>query len=249
MQAIILAAGFGNRLRPITENIPKPLVEINGTPLLLNTLNLLSKYTINEVIIVVGHMKEKIIEKVGHKYKNMSIVYVENPIYDKTNNVYSMYLTKNYINDDVIMLEGDLFFNQNLLDVVMQGQADCNILVSPYDKTIMDGTVVRVDSENNVKALITKRDQEEGFDYANTMKTVNVYTFKKNFMVDKFFPAIELYIKTQDTNSYYELVLGSLIYYQNSNIKAIPIEATEWCEIDDLEDLKRAQIHFGGACN
>src|SRR5690554_5086347 len=99
MQAIILAAGFGSRLRPITENIPKSLVEINGTPLLLNTLNHLSKYPINEVIIVIGHLKEKIMKKIGHEYKNMRILYVENPIFDKTNNVYSLYLTKNYIYD------------------------------------------------------------------------------------------------------------------------------------------------------
>ena len=241
MQALILAAGFGRRLRPITEKIPKALVEVNGTPLLINALNHLSKYGVKEVIIVVGHMKEKIVEKVGFNHFNMRIIYVDNPKYSETNNVYSLYLAKNYIHDDLIMLECDLFYNWNLINTIVQGQADCNILVSPYDKKTMDGTVVKVDSKNNAEALIIKRDQGEGFDYTNMMKTVNIYKFKKEFIVNKFLPAIELYIQTQSVNSYYELVLGSLIYFGNSNIKVVPINATEWCEIDDMNDLRRAE--------
>ena len=246
MQALILAAGFGKRLRPLTDKIPKALVEVNGTPLLLNALNHLSKYKIDEVIIVTGHMKDKIVNRIGFNYSNMKIIYVDNPIYDKTNNVYSLYLAKNYIHDDLILLECDLFYNQKLIDTIMQGQADCNILVSPYDQKTMNGTVIKVDSENNAQALIIKRDQGQGFDYTNMMKTVNIYTFKKDFAIRQFFPAVELYIKTESINSYYELVLGSLIYYGNSNIKVVPIDATEWCEIDDMEDLKRAQMLFGG---
>ena len=244
MQALFLAAGFGKRLRPLTEKTPKALVEVNGTPLLINALNHLSKYKIEEVIIVTGHMKDKIVERIGYNYLNMEIIYVYNPIYNQTNNVYSLYLAKDYINDDLIMLECDLFYNQNLIDTIIQGQADCNILVSPYDQKTMDGTVIKVDSNNNAQALIIKRDQGQGFDYTNVMKTVNIYTFKKEFITKKFLPAVELYIQTQSVNSYYELVLGSLIYYGNSNIKVVPIDANEWCEIDDLDDLKRAQKLF-----
>ena len=129
MQAIILAAGFGQRLAPVTEDLPKALVEVNGHPLLVNALNLLSEFDIDEVIIVVGHLREKIIQRIGTVYKGMRITYVDNPRYRETNNVYSFYLTKDYIRDDVIMLECDLFFDKPLLEKVVRGEGDCSILV------------------------------------------------------------------------------------------------------------------------
>lgn len=244
MQALILAAGFGKRLQPLTNKIPKSLVEVNGTPLLINALNQLSNRNINEVIIVVGHKKEMIKEKIGSTYKNMKITYVENNLYNETNNVYSFYLAKEYIKEDLIMLECDLFYRRNLIDTILEGQAECNILVSKFDKETMNGTVIQIDDEKNAKALILKKNQDEKFDYSDKRKTVNIYTFKKEFIVNHFLPAIENYVKTESVNSYYELVLGSLIYFENHNIKVIEIDKSEWCEIDDEKDLKIAEKVF-----
>ncbi|MDD4036732.1 MAG: hypothetical protein PHS45_05390, partial [Bacilli bacterium] len=91
------------------------------------------------------------------------------------------------------------------------------------------------------KSLIIKRDQGLNFDYSDVMKTVNIYKLKSNFITNKFLPSIELYIKTESVESYYELVLGSIIYFGNSHIKVIPINASEWIEIDDINDLKLAE--------
>jgi NDP-sugar pyrophosphorylase family protein len=244
VQAIILAAGFGKRLRPLTENLPKCLVEVNGIPLLINILNHLSQKKICEVIIVVGHLKNIIISQIGHIYKGMKITYIENPVYDTTNNVYSFYLAQNYVHDDVILLECDLMINENAIDQLISGQADCNILVSPYDAQTMDGSVIRIDSDNSARELIIKRDQFSGFDYTSVFKTVNAYTLKKDFILNKFFPAVNVYVNTQSVNSFYELILGSLIYYGHSNIKVICIEPDEWCEIDNFDDLQRAEEMF-----
>ena len=245
MQALILAAGFGRRLQPITNKIPKSLVEVNGIPLLVNALDCLSGRDISETLIVVGDKKEQIIERIGFRYREMKITYIENSVYETTNNVYSFWLARNYINDDVIMLECDLIYNRSLIDrFLLESKASCNILVSKYNPQTMDGTVVEVDENNHVRSLIIKRDQKETMEYANMAKTVNIYCFKKHFIVDKFLPLIEVYVKAQSVNSYYELVLGGLVYYGNSDFSAVFADADEWFEIDDMEDLNRANTYF-----
>jgi choline kinase len=245
MQALILAAGFGKRLQPLTNTIPKCLIEVNGTPLLLNTLKCLSGRNITEVLIVVGDKKEQIINRVGHQYKEMKITYIENPKYRETNNVYSFWLSGNYIKDDLLMLECDLFYNRTLIDkIITDSKSACNILVSRYNVKTMDGTVVTVIRDNKISSLTIKRYQKENFDYSDVAKTVNVYFFRKEFIIERFLPSIENYVKTQSVNSYYELVLGSLIYYGNSDIRAIYIDESEWCEIDDVKDLERANVLF-----
>lgn len=241
MQALILAAGCGRRLRPLTDSIPKALVEINGVPLLCNALDCISGRGVAEVVLVVGDKKELIVQRVGHQYKGMKITYVENPLYNETNNVYSLWLARNYIHDDLIMLECDLFYGRPLIDSALSGNAECNILVSPFNAETMDGTVVNVAQDMIVDALIIKRFQTEGVDYSQMYKTVNIYTFTQDFFCNKFMPAIDTYIATQGANSYYELVLGSLVYFGNNNIKAINVDEDDWSEIDNLEDLKRVE--------
>lgn len=244
MQAIILAAGFGGRLRPLTDSMPKCLTEVNGIPMLLNTLGILDKCGISETIIVVGHMREKIVDTIGFQLNNMRITYVENTVYRETNNVYSFFLTNQYIHDDVLLIECDLFFREKLIRDVMAGDADCNIMVSPFNPDTMNGTVVRVEPDQSVTSLVIGKRQHEGFDYSSMMKTVNVYKFKSDFIISMLMPAVELYVRTQQVKSYYELVLGSLIYFGNASFHAVVIDETEWAEIDDMDDLRRAEAKF-----
>jgi len=116
MQAIILAAGNGSRLRPVTDNIPKTMVKVCGRTIIRRTLNCLAEIKrIEEVIIVVGYKAEKIREHVGESYKGMKINYVLNKHYASTNNIYSLWLAKDYVTDDVILLEGDVIFAKEML--------------------------------------------------------------------------------------------------------------------------------------
>ncbi len=237
MQAIILAAGMGTRLKDKTMNIPKALLPVNGIPLIINSLNILSIKNISEVIIVVGYLKEKIKETIGNEYKGMKITYVENDIYDKTNNIYSLYLTKNYVKEDFLLLECDLYFPNKLIDYIINLNNDCSILVSKYNFKTMNGTVIIFDKDYNVTELFVKSKQNNGFSYDDKYKTVNIYKFKKEFFLKKYIPQIKTYMDVESLNSYYELVLGALIYYNNDNIKAIVVDENLWREIDDENDL------------
>ena len=242
MQALILAAGFGKRLRPLTDTMPKALVPVRGTPLLLHSLDCLAKIDeIDEVVLVVGHRKQDIMAAVGAEYRGMRIVYVENPRYETTNNVFSLALAQPYIHEDCLMLECDIYYGDTLLQALRNGGGDCSILVSPFDARTMNGSVVFADEADRAKALVIKRDQGEGFDYAGALKTVNAYRFTQSFLRDVLMPNLETYVQTQGVNSYYELVIGGLIYYGNCDIRVVRLPATEWYEIDDADDLAIAE--------
>ena len=243
MQAIILAAGMGKRLSPLTDEYPKSLVKVNGKPLIINALDILASYGIERTVIVVGYKHEMLIEAIGYNYNGMAISYVENPEYATTNNVYSFYLTKDYIHDDALLLECDLFYHKELIGKPLETGGECSIMVSPYDAETMDGTVVFADDNDAAKRLVVKRFQDEKFDFTDALKTVNIYKFTKNFLKNKFYPAVETYVKTQDLDNYYEFVLGSLVYYRN-DIRVLRVDADEWAEVDSFEDLEIAERKF-----
>lgn len=240
MQAIILAAGKGERLRPLTDTMPKCMIEIEGKPLILNALDKLSETgKIDEVFIICGYMADIVQSKVGNSYRGINIRYIINDKFGITNNVYSLYMIGNRIQADCLLLECDLFYQRDIIDAVIDSDADCNILVSPYDKKTMNGTIVFTEG-NKAKELVIKAHQDLKRDYGNAYKTVNIYRFKEAFFNGKLMPALDTYIRTGNLQSYYELVLGSLIYYGNDNIQITIVDAKRWYEIDDLEDYKRA---------
>jgi len=243
MKALILAAGYGKRLRPITDTIPKPMVEVNGTPLLINALNNLSELGFMEVGIVVGHMAGYIKNTIGNFYKNMSICYYENERYLETNNVVSLYQAFDFCNDDMLMLECDIYYHKEVLIQLMEGKGDCSILVSPFNPETMDGTVIRV-MGNAAKELILGSCQGETFDYTDKLKTVNMYRFTKEFAL-KYRELIKWYVENMSKDSYYEKVLGSMMYYQECDFRVVIVPEEMWCEIDDVEDLARAKKQFG----
>ena len=241
MKALILAAGYGKRLRPITNEIPKSMVEVGGVPLLINALNNLVEIGISEVGIVVGHKAEYIKEKIGNSYKNTRISYFENEKFLETNNIYSLYMASEFCNDEILLLEADLFYKKDILEQLIQKKADCCIMTSDFNPQTMDGTAISIE-ENTDKALelFLGKWQKTDFDYTNAKKTVNIYKFSKNF-VKKYICLIEWFVKNIGVNSYYETALGMLVYLKEFDIKIVNVSESSWHEIDDADDLERAR--------
>lgn len=244
MQAILLTAGMGSRLKPFTEEKPKSMVEIHGKALIEYMFDQLIDVGVNEVILIVGYKKECIIQRYGEMYKNLRLTYIENQLYESTNNVYSLYMAKGYIDDEVLLVEGDVFLEKSIMNKMIGGQTDCGILVSRFNPETMNGSIIRCDEDMAVKQLIIKRDQQYIQNIQEYYKTVNAYYFSKEFFVEKYMPLLEYYINSQSRDSYYELVLGALIYFGNNTIKAIEIPEESWYEIDDLADYQKAQQGF-----
>lgn len=242
MKALILAAGFGKRLRPITNTIPKSMVEVNGTPLLVNALNNLTALGIKDIGIVVGHMADYIKGHIGEEYHGAKISYYENSRYLETNNVASLYKALDFCDDDMLMLECDIYYHKEMLEALMTGEGECSILVSPFNPETMDGTVIHVDGDKALELVLGKW-QGESFDYLSTRKTVNMYRFTKAF-TRKYMPLIKWYVENMGEESYYEKVLGSLIYLRECDVKVVEVPEEMWCEVDDVDDLARARVMF-----
>ena len=243
MKALILAAGFGKRLQPITNSIPKSMVEVNGTPLLVNALNNLTAIGIRDIGIVVGHMADYIKGHIGYRFNGASITYYENPQYLETNNIVSLYKAIDICDEEMLMLECDIYYHKEMLEKLMKGQGECSILVSPFNPATMDGTVIRVNMDR-AEELILGKWQDANFDYSDMRKTVNMYRFTKEF-AKRYLRLIKWYVENMGKNSYYEKVLGSLMYLRECDIRVVEVPEEMWCEIDDADDLARAKARFG----
>ncbi len=244
MQVIILAAGRGQRLSPITDSVPKPLVEVNGTPLIINTLDILSQYEIDRFIIVEGYKSEQIRKRLGDTYNGIEIVYVRNDIWHQTNNIHSLWLTRDLWDQDTILLECDIFFDPGLIESLLSGPFENRVMVDPF-QPYMDGTVVELsEDKKHITRLIPGKDQSANFDITDKYKTVNIYTFTRDFLQDIFLPTIDLYMRLKGQNEYYELVLGVIVFIGSKDLVAKMCSPHKWFEIDDFTDLKRAEAYL-----
>lgn len=243
MQAIILAAGMGKRLGELTKGNTKCMVKVNGISLIDRVMNQLSNQPLNKVIIVIGYKGQELKEYVGSKYNGMPIEYIENPIYYKTNNIFSLSLAKHRMQeDDTILLESDLIFDDSMLSMIIDNPEPNIALVAKYE-TWMDGTMVRIDEDNNIVNFVPKA----AFRYADVdkyYKTVNIYKFSKEFSKTKYVPFLDAYSKAVGNNEYYENVLRIISFLNSKDLKALPITNEKWYEIDDKQDLDIAEALF-----
>ncbi len=243
MQAIILAAGMGKRLGEYTKNNTKCMVQVNGTRLIDRMLTQLSKLSLKRVVIVVGYEGQALVDYLGNEYNGLRIEYVVNPIYDRTNNIYSLALAKEQMQeDDTILLESDLIFEDGMLDVLIGNPFPNIALVAKYE-TWMDGTMVRIDDANDIVNFVPKA----AFKYDETeqyYKTVNIYKFSRDFAKSKYVPFLEAYTKAVGNNEYYENVLRIISFLNSHDLKALPVNNMKWYEIDDKQDLDIAEALF-----
>ncbi|MDO5127017.1 MAG: aminotransferase class I/II-fold pyridoxal phosphate-dependent enzyme [Eubacteriales bacterium] len=243
MQAIILAAGMGKRLKALTNDSTKCMVKVNGVTMAERTLKSLDKLNLNKIVIVVGYKGDKLIEYVNSLGLKTKLEFVDNTVYDKTNNIYSLYLAKDYLlEDDTLLLESDIVFEDAVLRRLVDNPYPSLALVAPFESW-MDGTVVTLDEENNLQSFLGKKD----FDFKRTAeyyKTVNLYKFGKDFSVSHYVPFLEAYCKALGNNEYYEQVLKVITYLDKPEIKAECLGDEKWYEIDDEQDLEIAETIF-----
>ena len=222
------------------------MVEVNGQKLIDRLLLQLQKLNLSRIIIVVGYKGKELqahVQASPFPSQGEEIDFVENPVYDKTNNIYSLSLVKEQLaQDDTLLIESDLILSDRLLPMLAEAPEQNVALVAKYESW-MDGTMVSIDDDRNIVNFITK----DAFNYNDTdkyYKTVNVYKFSREFAQQKYVPFLDAYTKAVGNNEYYENVLRILSLLNSHDMKALPIGHERWYEIDDKQDLDIAEALF-----
>jgi len=243
MQAIILAAGMGKRLKELTQNNTKCMVEVNGVTLIDRMLHQLDRHNLSRIIIVIGYEGLKLVNYIKTLCIQTPIEYVDNPVYYKTNNIYSLALARDWLcKEDTLLFESDIIFEDAVLDELIADPRDTLALVDKYESW-MDGTCVKLSDDDSIESFIPgKRFKfEEIKDY---YKTVNIYKFSKQFSNTHYVPFLEAYQAALGLNEYYEQVLRVITMLDEPGIKAKRLSGQKWYEIDDIQDLDIAESIF-----
>lgn len=233
MQAIIMAAGKGNRLKNLTGGKPKSFLEIKGKKLIEYNLRLLQKYQINDIIIVTGYQSESF-EAFTANMNNIRLIY--NPFYEMVNVLGSFYMGMTELHEDFIYLHADTLCEPIIFEKLVHPEAD---IVLPIDYKKCDNEAMKVRSHNGKIVQITKQmplDQAEG-------EFIGMAAFKKEVLPSLKEKTIQL-MKEKAFTDYFESAIQRLIDEENFLIKSIPVNGIFWSEIDFIQDYENTVMHI-----
>jgi len=241
--AIILAAGRGSRLKELSLEQPKPMTQVNDKAIIDNLIRQLINNKIKNIVVVIGYFAEKLKNHILASFKDQAnFIFVENEIYDKTNNIYSLYLAADYMADGFYLFEADVFCDDEIIESFIECPQENIMLIDRFTNE-MNGTVVRLAESLDVEGMFLNTDQEEAFDFSNTFKTINFYKISKSFVESFFAEKLAAHINGEDVNSYYEQIIKEAV---NSGyiFRGLNTISNTWWEIDTHQDLEKAEAIF-----
>ncbi len=239
-KAVILAAGLGSRLKPLTDDAPKCLTEVNGRILLEHTLDILEKNGIDETAIVIGYLGDIITDRIGQQFRNMKVTYIRNDIYDKTNTMYSTWLARDYLRQGTILIEGDTIFEEALIKQLLRTHPDNACWVGDRFSPEYNGSMSTTDSEDRIiNVRIVREELSEYPD--NHFKSTGVLKIAPDYG-KSLTRWLEEDIGRDDVKIYYDIVISR--HLEDAPIYICNFTGGQWCEIDDMDDLKRAEKLF-----
>jgi len=243
MQGMILAAGMGKRLKELTNDNTKCMVKVNDQTMIERALRILDKKSLSKIVIVVGYKGQNLIDYIGTLNISTPIVYIDNPIYNKTNNIYSLALAKDYLcAEDTLLLESDLVFEESVINALLEDPRPTLALVDKFESW-MDGTCMELDENDCITNFIPGK-YLKFYDKENYYKTVNIYKFSASFSTNTYVPFLTAYEKAMGENEYYESVIKLIALLETKEIRAKRLTGQIWYEIDNIQDLNIAESLF-----
>jgi histidinol-phosphate/aromatic aminotransferase/cobyric acid decarboxylase-like protein/NDP-sugar pyrophosphorylase family protein len=242
-RAVILAAGKGTRLQPLTQDLPKCLVEVGGQPMLERALLALASQGVAEVVVVIGYGGETIRERIGCSFGGLTIQYVEAPDFATTNNIRSLWDARDYLDEDVLLLEADVAFDPQIITALLDVPGS-SAAVAPFAPPL-SGTVVHRDGDDQVTSFTLGSEQGPGFDLDTALKTVNIYLLRAELLRNVLAPCLCRAIEGGHTDRYYETVMQDCVANGSlEDLTAVDVSAHRWYEVDDHRDLDAAEFLF-----
>ena len=234
--ALLLAAGIGSRLHPLTRNEPKCLTIVNGMSILERLISNLNQHGFKRLVVVTGYMKNRIREFLGNQVGGIKIEYIFSPLYKTTNNIYSLWMAREVINEPFLLLESDLVFDESLLDAMLYPDRIAVAKVQPW----MNGSCVTINKSQLVKAFLA--DNADSFGEIK-YKTVNIYSISLTSW-HCILKILDKRISDGKVNDYYETIFAEMIADGSLSFKIVSFDGNPWYEIDTIEDLAKAEKLF-----
>ena len=234
--ALLLAAGTGSRLFPLTKSSPKCLTLVNEKSILERLVNNLKKQGFKRLVIVTGYKKECIMDFLGNKSGDLTIEYIHSPLYRSTNNIYSLWMARNMMNEPFVLFESDLVLNTSLLDEMVFPDKMAVAEMRPW----LEGTTVSVNTKNQITQF-----QEGTTDTYSDIryKTVKIYSFSLPSW-HAIVKRLNQYISDGNINCYYETVFSEMIDDKSLMFESVSFDHKPWYEIDTIHDLEEAEKLF-----
>ena len=234
--ALLLAAGTGSRLQPLTEDSPKCLTEVNKTTILERLIHGLRAWEFDRLVVVVGHLDSCVRDYLDSLASGLTIEYIRSEKYLTTNNIYSLWEARHAIQEPFLLLECDLVFDDVLLGNMLAPDRIAVSRILPW----MNGTTVSLDHLDRVTRFYLDPDQP-----ANELahKTVNMYSFSRPSW-QRVTRRLEQYVSAGRVSGYYEAVFAEMVAERSLSFEAVFFDDRRWYEIDTLEDLRNAEQLF-----
>jgi len=235
MQAIILAAGLSKRLRPLTDSVPKCLLKVGGKTILEMTLNNVLKNGINEFVMVTGYREDMIKKFIAKNFPGLNITYLSNLDYENNNNSYSLWMTKNYIKEDSILLDSDILFDFRIISKLLDSSyTDC-LAVKKSENLGDEEIKVIIDSTNKILHIGKLLDIEESYG-----ESIGIERFSYGFFSSLGEVLERKIVREKNVNEFYEASFQEL-YDRGNAMYAVDVSEYKCMEIDFPEDLEKAE--------
>jgi choline kinase len=230
--ALLLAAGTGSRLSPLTDRTPKCLVPVNEISILDRLIHSLQAHNFKRLVIVVGHKADCIRDFLGTRAGGMEITYINSPLYKTTNNIYSLWLARKAIDEPFLLIESDLVFDPEMLTNMLYPDRIAVAKLQPW----MNGTTVTINNRQEIKAFHSGAHEQNDKHY----KTVNIYSLS-TLTWQLVRERLDHHISNNMVDGYYETVFADMVNEDCLSFTPVYFDTNSWYEIDTIADLRAAE--------
>jgi hypothetical protein len=239
--ALLLAAGLGSRLAPLTDATPKCLVAMSGVPILERLVRALDAHGFDRLVIVTGYKAETIRDYLGETFGGIAVEYLVSPLFETTNNIYSLWLARHLIDEPFLLVESDVVFDEQLLAPLLQPGRIAVSRQLPW----MGGTTVTLDRRSNVDAFYPPPPGVYGQHCTadGHFMAVNICSLARDTW-GEVCERLDFHVAAGQTGTFYESVFEEMAAKGSMNPAAVIFPSERWYEIDTLADLSAAELVF-----